>query len=95
MFSFYSRYYFKLNPDPCKPLAFLLIPAMAILGNTHTVSVKSRYNGLSYFFLLLAFVILFLEASSLCLFLKVKPWVIVVYMQIYYACFLNCSFVKK
>uniref|UniRef100_A0A8C2QJI8 GPI inositol-deacylase n=1 Tax=Cricetulus griseus TaxID=10029 RepID=A0A8C2QJI8_CRIGR len=35
------RYYFKLNPDPCKPLAFLLIPAMAILGNTHTVSVKS------------------------------------------------------
>lgn len=35
------RYYFKLNPDPCKPLAFLLIPAIAILGNTHTVSVKS------------------------------------------------------
>uniref|UniRef100_A0A8C6MVA0 GPI inositol-deacylase n=1 Tax=Mus spicilegus TaxID=10103 RepID=A0A8C6MVA0_MUSSI len=35
------RYYFKLSPDPCKPLAFLLIPAIAILGNTHTVSVKS------------------------------------------------------
>ncbi|KAK7832142.1 hypothetical protein U0070_015289 [Myodes glareolus] len=35
------RYYLKLNPDPCKPLAFLLIPAIAILGNTHTVSVKS------------------------------------------------------
>lgn len=35
------RYYFKLNPDPCKPLAFLLIPAIAVLGNTHTVSIKS------------------------------------------------------
>ncbi|XP_077927264.1 GPI inositol-deacylase isoform X2 [Halichoerus grypus] len=35
------RYYFKLNPDPCKPLAFILIPTMAILGNTHTVSIKS------------------------------------------------------
>uniref|UniRef100_A0A8D0U2L2 GPI inositol-deacylase n=1 Tax=Sus scrofa TaxID=9823 RepID=A0A8D0U2L2_PIG len=35
------RYYFKLNPDPCKPLAFILIPTMALLGNTYTVSVKS------------------------------------------------------
>uniref|UniRef100_A0A9L0S0S4 GPI inositol-deacylase n=1 Tax=Equus caballus TaxID=9796 RepID=A0A9L0S0S4_HORSE len=35
------RYYFKLNPDPCKPLAFILIPTMAILGNTYTVSIKS------------------------------------------------------
>uniref|UniRef100_A0A8C8XDG0 GPI inositol-deacylase n=1 Tax=Panthera leo TaxID=9689 RepID=A0A8C8XDG0_PANLE len=35
------RYYFKLSPDPCKPLAFILIPTMAILGNTHTVSIKS------------------------------------------------------
>ncbi|XP_029409473.1 GPI inositol-deacylase [Nannospalax galili] len=35
------RYYFKLSPDPCKPLAFILIPTMVILGNTHTVSVKS------------------------------------------------------
>ncbi|XP_028621420.1 GPI inositol-deacylase isoform X2 [Grammomys surdaster] len=35
------RYYFKLSPDPCKPLAFLLIPATVILGNTHTVSIKS------------------------------------------------------
>ncbi|XP_006862108.1 PREDICTED: GPI inositol-deacylase [Chrysochloris asiatica] len=35
------RYCFKLNPDPCKPLAFLLIPTMAILGNSYTVSVKS------------------------------------------------------
>ncbi|GAB5575851.1 GPI inositol-deacylase isoform X1 [Prionailurus iriomotensis] len=38
------RYYFKLSPDPCKPLAFILIPTMAILGNTHTVSIKSRVN---------------------------------------------------
>uniref|UniRef100_A0A8C9B469 GPI inositol-deacylase n=1 Tax=Prolemur simus TaxID=1328070 RepID=A0A8C9B469_PROSS len=35
------RYYFKLTPDPCKPLAFILIPTMAILGNTYTVSIKS------------------------------------------------------
>ncbi|XP_023615604.1 GPI inositol-deacylase isoform X2 [Myotis lucifugus] len=35
------RYYFKLNPDPCKPLAFILIPTMAILGNTYNVSIKS------------------------------------------------------
>ncbi|XP_033612172.1 GPI inositol-deacylase [Fukomys damarensis] len=35
------RYYFKLNPDPCKPLAFILIPTMAVLGNTYTVSIKS------------------------------------------------------
>ncbi|XP_055428968.1 GPI inositol-deacylase isoform X5 [Bubalus kerabau] len=35
------RYYFKLNPDPCKPLAFILIPTMAILGNTYTTSIKS------------------------------------------------------
>ncbi|XP_023398395.1 GPI inositol-deacylase isoform X3 [Loxodonta africana] len=35
------RYYFKLNPDPCKPLAFILIPTMAILGNTYTVPIKS------------------------------------------------------
>ncbi|KAM5327787.1 GPI inositol-deacylase isoform 1-T1 [Glossophaga mutica] len=35
------RYYFKLNPDPCKPLAFVLIPTIAILGNTHNVSIKS------------------------------------------------------
>ncbi|XP_065786983.1 GPI inositol-deacylase isoform X2 [Muntiacus reevesi] len=35
------RYYFKLNPDPCKPLAFILIPTMAVLGNTYTTSVKS------------------------------------------------------
>ncbi|XP_057614431.1 GPI inositol-deacylase [Chionomys nivalis] len=35
------RYHFKLNPDPCKPLVFLLTPAVAILGNTHTVSIKS------------------------------------------------------
>ncbi|KAF6115463.1 post-GPI attachment to proteins inositol deacylase 1 [Phyllostomus discolor] len=35
------RYYFKLNPDPCKPLAFILIPTIAILGNTHNVSIKS------------------------------------------------------
>lgn len=51
LFSSYSRYYLKLNPDPCKPLAFLLIPAIAILGNTHTVSVKSRYSGFSYVFI--------------------------------------------
>ncbi|KAB1278924.1 GPI inositol-deacylase [Camelus dromedarius] len=35
------RYYFKLSPDPCKPLAFILIPTMALLGNTYTVSIKS------------------------------------------------------
>ncbi|XP_045431641.1 GPI inositol-deacylase isoform X3 [Pipistrellus kuhlii] len=35
------RYYFKLNPDPCKPLAFILIPTIAILGNTYNVSIKS------------------------------------------------------
>ncbi|XP_006878803.1 PREDICTED: GPI inositol-deacylase [Elephantulus edwardii] len=35
------RYYFKLNPDPCKPLAFILIPTIAVLGNTYTASVKS------------------------------------------------------
>eukprot|EP00069_Balaena_mysticetus_P004414 bmy_04446T0 len=35
------RYYFKLNPDPCKPLAFILIPTMAVLGNTYTASIKS------------------------------------------------------
>ncbi|XP_070314589.1 GPI inositol-deacylase isoform X2 [Odocoileus virginianus] len=35
------RYYFKLNPDPCKPLAFFLIPTMAVLGNTYTTSIKS------------------------------------------------------
>ncbi|XP_043300990.1 GPI inositol-deacylase isoform X2 [Cervus elaphus] len=35
------RYYFKLNPDPCKPLAFILIPTMAVLGNTYTTSIKS------------------------------------------------------
>ncbi|XP_053521097.1 GPI inositol-deacylase isoform X2 [Artibeus jamaicensis] len=35
------RYYFKLNPDPCKPLAFILIPTIAILGNTHNISIKS------------------------------------------------------
>lgn len=35
------RYYFKLNPDPCKPLVYILIPTMAVLGNTYTVSIKS------------------------------------------------------
>ncbi|XP_060033514.1 GPI inositol-deacylase isoform X2 [Erinaceus europaeus] len=36
------RYSFKLNPDPCRPLAVILIPTMVILGNTHTASIKSR-----------------------------------------------------
>ncbi|KAH0511694.1 GPI inositol-deacylase [Microtus ochrogaster] len=34
-------YYFKLQPDPCKPLVFLLTPAVGILGNSYTLSVKS------------------------------------------------------